>query len=326
MVLLLNEAEVAQLYTVEDAIEGVELALRELGDGKAVNQPRNRIMTGAGTLQVMSGFVPGARAVGLKFYAASRSGAKFVVPLFDSESGDLLAIMEANTLGQIRTGAASGVATRVLARADADSVAVIGSGWQARTQLEAICAVRTIKRVAVFSRDPERRAVFAQEMGDKLGIPVHAAESGQDAVRGAAIVIVITNARSPVLEGAWLEPGMHINAAGSNRANAAELDVAAVARADLIVADQVEDARIESGDIIAAVDAGAVSWDRVVALGDILAGTTPGRTSPEQITLFESQGLAIEDLVAARRVYDLALERGVGTRIPMFETGGGKPR
>ncbi|MFN0071511.1 MAG: ornithine cyclodeaminase family protein [Chloroflexota bacterium] len=322
MVLLLNDAQVSELYTIEDALEGVELALRELGEGVAVNQPRNRVMTGKGSLQVMSGFVPGARAVGLKFYATSRNGAKFVVPLFDSETGDLLVIMEANALGQIRTGAATGVATRVLARQDATSVAVIGSGWQARTQLEAVCAVRPITRVSVFSRDLERRGAFARDMELKLSIPVRSADSGENAVRGSDIVIVITNARTPVLEGAWLEPGMHINAAGSNRAQAAELDAAAVGRADLVTVDQLADAMIESGDLIGAVSAGTFDWDRAVELGEIIAGKATGRTSPEQITLFESQGLAIEDLVAARRVYDLARERGVGIEIPMFESGG----
>jgi alanine dehydrogenase len=326
MVLLLNESQVSELYTMEDALTGVELALRELGEGTAVNQPRNRVMTGNGSLQVMSGYVPGAQAVGLKFYSASRSGAKFVVPLFDSESGDLLSIMEANTLGQIRTGAASGVATKLLSRADAASVSVIGSGWQAQTQLEAVCAVRSIQRVSVFSRNKERRESFARDMHAKLGIPVKAAETGEDAVRGSDIVIVITNSRAPVLEGAWLEPGMHINAAGSNRANAAELDVAAVARADIITVDQLADAQIESGDLIAAVQADAVKWENVVELGAILVGKEKGRESNDQVTLFESQGLAIEDLVAARRIYDLAMEQGVGTEIPLFSTGGGKPR
>jgi ornithine cyclodeaminase/alanine dehydrogenase-like protein (mu-crystallin family) len=326
MVLLLNESQVAELYTMEDALAGVELALRELGEGTAVNQPRNRVMTGSGSLQVMSGYVPGAQAVGLKFYSASRAGAKFVVPLFDSESGDLLSIMEANTLGQIRTGAASGVATKVLARRDAASVAVIGSGWQARTQLEAVCAVRSIQRVNVFSRNQERRESFARDMRERLGIPVQAAETGEGAVRGTDIVIVITNARTPVLEGAWLEPGMHINAAGSNRANAAELDVEAVGRADIITVDQLADAQIESGDLIAAVQADAVKWENVVELGAILAGKEKGRQSNDQITLFESQGLAIEDLVAARRIYELAVKQGVGTEIPLFSTGGGKPR
>jgi ornithine cyclodeaminase/alanine dehydrogenase-like protein (mu-crystallin family) len=326
MVLLLNESQVAELYTMNDALSDVELALRELGEGTAVNQPRNRVVTGNGSLQVMSGYVPGARAVGLKFYSASRAGAKFLVPLFDSETGDLLSIMEANTLGQIRTGAASGVATKALARADAASVSVIGSGWQARTQLEAVCAVRAIERVSVYSRDQERRESFAREMSEKLRITVEAARSGEEAVRGTDIVLVITNARTPVLEGAWLEPGMHINAAGSNRANAAELDVAAVARADVIAVDQLDDARIESGDLIAAVQADAVKWENVIELGAILAGKARGRESDEQITLFESQGLAIEDLVAARRIYELALEQGVGTEIELFSSGGGKPR
>jgi ornithine cyclodeaminase/alanine dehydrogenase-like protein (mu-crystallin family) len=326
MVLLLNEAQVSELYTMEDALAGVELALRELGEGTAINQPRNRVVTGSGSLQVMSGYVPGAQAVGLKFYSASRAGAKFLVPLFDSETGDLLSIMEANTLGQIRTGAASGVATKVLARADASSVSVIGSGWQARTQLEAVCAVRPIRRVNVFSRNEERRESFARDMSARLGIPVQAAGSGEEAVRGTDIVIVITNARTPVLEGAWLQPGMHINAAGSNRASAAELDVAAVGRADVIAVDQLADAKIESGDLIAAVEADAIRWENVVEIGAILAGNVTGRQSDDQITLFESQGLAIEDLVAARRIYELALEQGVGTEIELFSSGGGKPR
>jgi alanine dehydrogenase len=326
MVLLLNEAEVSGLYAVRNAIEDVEMALRQLGEGAAINQPRNRVITGNGSLQVMSGFVPGAQALGLKYYSASRSGASFVVSLFDSETGQLLAIMEGNTLGQIRTGAASGVASKVLARADASSVSVIGSGWQARTQLEAVCAVRNIERANVFSRDSERRGAFARDMSEKLEIPVTAADSGEEAVRGTDIVIVITNARTPVLEGQWLEPGMHVNAAGSNRANAAELDVAAVARANVITVDQLDDAKIESGDLIAAVQADAVAWENVIELGTILAGKAEGRVADEQITLFESQGLAIEDLVAARRVYDLATKQGIGTEIPLFTSGGGKPR
>lgn len=325
MVLVLNEREVGELYTMHDALETTELALRELGQGVAANQPRNRLRTESGTLQVMSGHVPGAQAVGLKFYSASRAGAQFVVSLFDSASGELLALLEANTLGQIRTGAATGVATRALAREDADSVSVIGSGWQARAQLEAVCAVRQIKTVKVFSRDPQRRAAFARDMEASLGLEVRPAESGHAAVAGTGIVLVITNARTPVLEGAWLEPGMHVNAAGSNRADAAELDAEAVRRADIIAADQVADAKIESGDLVAAVAAGAISWDRVSELGEILAGKAPGRTSPDQITLFESQGLAIEDVAAARRVYELARERGAGTEFPLFASGAGRP-
>jgi alanine dehydrogenase len=163
-------------------------------------------------------------------------------------------------------------------------------------------------------------------MSENLGIPVTAADSGEEAVRGTDIVIVITNARTPVLEGQWLEAGMHVNAAGSNRANAAELDVAAVARANVITVDQLDDAKIESGDLITAVQADAVAWENVIELGTILAGKAEGRVADEQITLFESQGLAIEDLVAARRVYDLATKQGLGTEIPLFTSGGGKPR
>lgn len=325
MVLVLNESEVAELLSMDAALETIELAFRELGEGGAFNQPRNRIRTPNGTLQVMSSYVPGAQALGLKYYAAYRTGARFLVSLFDSETGELQALMEANTLGQIRTGAATGVATKYLARAEAETVGMIGSGWQARSQLAAVCAVRPIRHVRVYSRDQDRRRAFAEEMERTLGLEVRPAETGREAVQGADVVIVMTNARAPVLEGAWLESGTHVNAAGSNRADAAELDVAAVKRADLVTADQVADAAIESGDLIAAVNAGAIRWDQVVELGAIVAGRVPGRTSPEQVTLFESQGLAAEDMAAARKVYELARERGVGREVPMFESGGGRP-
>jgi ornithine cyclodeaminase/alanine dehydrogenase-like protein (mu-crystallin family) len=230
----------------------------------------------------------------------------------------LLAILEASKLGQMRTGAASGIATRVLAREDASVVGLIGTGRQAQSQLAAVCAVRPITLVRAYSRDAERRARFAAQMTEELGVQVVAAASGEEAVGGADIVITMTNTKEPVLKGEWLEPGMHVNAAGQNQVEARELDVEAVRRADVITADAVDGAKNESGDLVTAVAEGAITWDQVVDFGAVLVGARSGRTSPEQITLFESQGLAAEDLASARLVYTRALEQGRGTEIPIF--------
>ena len=192
----LMRLEISDLYTVKNAIDDVEMALRELGEGAAINQPRNRVVTGNGSLQVMSGFVPGAQALGLSTIRPLDPVQALSCRSSIARRASSWQSWKRNTLGQIRTGAASGVASKVLARADASSVSVIGSGWQARTQLEAVCAVRNIERANVFSRDSERRGAFARDMSEKLGIPVTAADSGEEAVRGTDIVIVITNART----------------------------------------------------------------------------------------------------------------------------------
>jgi ornithine cyclodeaminase/alanine dehydrogenase-like protein (mu-crystallin family) len=217
----------------------------------------------------------------------------------------------------VRTGAASGIATKYLAAPDASVLGVIGTGSQARTQVEAICLVRPIRRVQVYGRDPDRRRAFCEEMARTTGADVVPVESGEAAVRGAQVVTTMTNAAEPVLLGEWLEPGMHVNAAGSNQAIRRELDVMAVQRADRVFADQVETARIESGDLIAAVEAGALAWDAVRGLGEVVAGKRPGRERPEQITLFESQGLAIEDVATATAMYQRAKAEGVGRELQL---------
>jgi ornithine cyclodeaminase/alanine dehydrogenase-like protein (mu-crystallin family) len=238
--------------------------------------------------------------------------------LYDDETGDLLAVLEASKLGQMRTGAASGLATRVMAREDATVVGMIGTGRQARSQIAAVCAVRPISLVRAYSRNEERRAQFAREMAGDLGVEVRPVGSGEEAVRGADIVITMTNTKEPVLHGAWLEPGTHVNAAGQNQVEARELDVEAVRRADVIAADAVDGAQIECGDLVTAVAEGAITWDRVVDFGKVLVGAAPGRTGAAQISLFESQGLCAEDMAGAARVYRCALEQGRGTEIPMF--------
>jgi alanine dehydrogenase len=257
--------------------------------------------------------------LGLKIYTVSPSGARFLVPLFSGHSGDLLALIEANYLGQARTGAASGVATRVMARADARTAGIVGTGLQARTQLEAVALARKLERVRAFGRNPERREIFARDMTARIGVPVTPVASAEEAVRGADIVVTSTTSTNPVVEGRWLEVGTHVNAIGVNFANKREIDSETVRRAEVIAADSVTQSKIEAGDLILAFGDDLQRWTAVRDLSDIISGKVAGRTSPEQITIFKSNGIAIEDIVVAGRIYELARERGMGRDFPMFQ-------
>ena len=239
-----------------------------------------------------------------------------IVMLYDYESGQLLSCMEGGRMGQIRTGAASGLATRYMAREDANTVAVIGSGFQARTQLEAVAAVRDIREARVYSRRQERREEFTKRSSERLNLEVRPVDSAQECVAGADIVIVITSARDPVLEGNWLEPGAHVNAAGGNHWMRREIDEATVTRSDVIVVDDLEQAKTECGDLIWPEARGSFRWDMAHELQDVVAGRVPGRPSNDSVTLFESMGIALEDIAAAQLVYKKAREQGIGQELP----------
>jgi alanine dehydrogenase len=256
----------------------------------------------------------------MKIYTSVRGAVRFVVPLFRSATGEMAALIEADALGQIRTGAATGVATKYLANANARTAGIIGTGYQARTQLEAVAGVRPLEKVRAFGRDPERRAKFCREMSVRIGVEVEPVDSGEVAVRGADIVITATSATKIVLEGPWLSPGVHVNAIGANWAQKRELDDAAVNRADVIVVDSIEQGKMEAGDLILSFGNNSSRWDAVRELGGIVAGKTPGRTAANQITLFKSNGIATWDLAVAVRVYELAVSRGVGQSIPLWES------
>ena len=239
--------------------------------------------------------------------------------MFDATSGELVSLMEADRLGQIRTGAASGVATRYLARENASRIGIYGTGWQARSQLEAIVVVRSIESVVAYGRNQERREKFCEEMSETLGIPVTPCDSpvAVAAEADADIIVTVTNSREPVLKGEWLRPGQHVNAAGSNNLRRLEIDADAVTRSSFIACDCLEQAKIECGDLAAVVESGGIAWDDVHELADVVAGNTTGRQSDDDITLFESQGLAIEDVAAAKHVYETGRERGRGKTLDM---------
>lgn len=320
MALLLNESEVKAILTMPLALDAVEESFRRLADGSMHLHSRQRLhIPGKSYLHYMAAADAPRGYMGLKIYSSSKEGLRFVVPLFSAESGDMLALIEADFLGQMRTGAASGVATRVMAREDARAVGIIGSGLQARTQLQAIAQVRKIERARVYSRSAQRREKFAQEMTKTAGLPVTAAISAEEAVREADIVVASTTSTAPVIEGRWLRPGTHINAIGANFPQKRELDDAAVRRADLIAVDSREQSRLESGDLIQSFGDDPARWGAVLELADIVSGKIPGRTNTQQITLFKSNGIATEDIAVAASVYEIARKRGIGREIPMWE-------
>lgn len=303
----ITEQQVRESVSMPRAMELVERNLLRLAKGRAVNHPRRRVAMESRTLlHYMAAGDNESGLVGIKVYASNPAvGApNFVVLLFDSNTAQLLASIDANILGQIRTGAASGVATRWLAREDACHLALFGSGFQAESQLEAVACARKLASVRVFSRKPERREKFASKMSAKLGLAVEAVGTPEIALEGADIVTTVTNARHPVFPGELLQPGTHINAAGSNHIKRRELDALTVSKAGLVAVDSLEQARMEAGDLTQAADEGQFDWNDACELHSILAGQSAGRSSKDQITLFESQGLALEDIALAEHLYE----------------------
>lgn len=317
MALLLRESEVERLLDMPTALEAVEEVLRQHGEGRAPNQPRRRVFVPSGVLHIMAGGMPAWGVMGLKAYSVVAGKVRFVVLLFSTETGDLRGIIEADRLGQIRTGAASGVATKYLARAEASIVGIFGTGRQARTQLQAVCTVRPIREVRAYSRDAERRQRFCVEMEELLGCAVRPVAAPGDAVKGADILITITSSREPVFDGHLIESGQHLNVAGSNMVQKREVDDETIRRADRIVVDQLEDAQIESGDLVAPVARGLATWERMHELGAVVCGKAPGRQRAEEVTLFKSNGLAIQDVAVASRVLERARAVGLGAEIPL---------
>jgi alanine dehydrogenase len=317
MTLFLDEQQVTDIMTMKMAIAAVEEALKQHGLGTAINNPRTRVRLPTGQLHMMGAALPTVGVIGYKAYTAFRGKARFHVMLYSTDTGELLALLQADRLGQMRTGAATGVATKYMARADARSVGIFGTGWQARSQLEAVCAVRQIQAIKAFGRDATRRQTFCAEMTQRLRIPVEPADTAEAAVNGTDVVITSTNAREPVFDGNWLEPGAHVNAIGSNALIRREVDDTTVRRSALIVVDSKEQARLECGDLLGPLERGLIHWEQVCELGDVVAGFIPGRRQASDVTLFESHGLAIWDLAAGMAVYDAAKAKGIGREIAL---------
>lgn len=317
MTLHISEAEVRTVLNMSIGLEAVEEVSRKEALGEVIVHSRRRFELPRGYFHYMAAADMAAGYVAMKQYTYVRGNVRFLVPLYEISSGDLLALIEADYMGQIRTGAASGVATKYLARQDANTVAIMGTGGQGKTQLEAVAAVRKLASAGVYGRNPERRSKFAQEMTERLGFPVKATESATEAVRGAHIICTATTASEPVLLGAGLAPGVHINAVGANHAHKRELDDTAVAAASVTVVDSIEQSRVEAGDLIQAFRGDETRWAAVKKLSDLVAGKAPGRSSASDVTLFKSNGIASWDLAVAVKVYSAARQYGLGRELPL---------
>ncbi len=310
MVLVLTEAEVRELLTVEEAVGALEAALRDQGLGRALSLPRQQIRTGPGLFHLKAGAVSGW--LGFKAYTIFPGGERFDCLLFDGQTGELRAVIQADHLGRLRTGAAGALAARYLARPDAERALLFGSGRQAEAQLVALAATRKLREVRVFSPNSDHRADFAARMSARLGIPVVATADPAGSAGWADIIVTATTSPDPVVRGEWLRPGCHVTVVGATGRLRRELDLAAWRRADRIFVDSVEQCRLDSGDLLAATEAGVVAWEAVAELGWVVAGLHPGRQSAAEITVFRAGGLGLWDVAVAARVYELARARGLG--------------
>lgn len=328
MTLVLREADVRAVLTMADTMRVLDAAFRRQAAGETRNQPRQRVVLPArrGVLHVLPAFVPGIPGhpeengpglVGLKNYVAIAGKVRFLVQLFSAEDGRLLALIEADLLGQMRTGGASGVATRYMARPDARVVGLFGAGGQARTQALAMCAARPVEKFLVYTRSPERGRAFCEMLAAETGVAFAAVEQPEPVAGEADIIVTATTAHDPVVLGAWLQPGQHLNVMGSNWAHRREVDGEAVRRSAVVAVDARDQAQIEAGDLLLAAQSGDFDMERAVELGDIVAGKAPGRPDAAAITLFKSLGIGLEDIAVAGWVYAQARERGLGQEIEL---------
>ena len=308
--LFLTEKQITELVSVGETIDLLEKAFLQQATGEATSSPRNRLVTEGIFLNMMAGAIPGY--FGYKAYTTGRGKPSFMFFLFDSKTNELLSIMEASRLGKVRTGAATGLGTRLMAREDAQVATIFGAGRQAGTQLLAMDAACSFKRIWVVNRTPENGKRFVEAMAPQVKAELKTVSSAEEAVGESQVVTTITGSREPVLFGKWIGPGTHINAAGGNLLLRTELDRDAVLKADRIVVDSIEQARIECGELIHVLGHGRRYWDEVRELKDVVQ-SGGGRQTPEEITLFKSLGVGLQDVAVGALIYERARERSVGS-------------
>ena len=316
MAIYLTEAQISELITMDDTLVILEEMFAARSRGEIVNRPRIRVPIEAGTYNLMPAGWVARGVVGHKSYTASAKGASFHIVLYAADGSGLLAVMAGGRLSGLRTGAVTGLAARVLAASPGGPIAVIGAGFQATMQVHGLVAATGATDVRVWSRSADKREPFAARLADATGAGVRAVEHLDEALDGAPVVVTITNSAEPILRPEHLRPGVTVISAGNNTWLRSEVDPGIARVADLVVVDDIDNAKVEAGELMRAAEMGLFSWDRAIALGDIIGGTHVGRTSPQQIVLCELQGIGIEDVAVAERVYRLAVERGVGLELP----------
>ena len=312
MTLFLKDEDVHQCVSMDDMIEAIESMQEHYGRGEAYNLTRRKIIGSGGMLGVMGGGLFHQGLLGVKTFTIANESYSFQVSLYEADTGKLLSYIQANRLGQLRTGATTGVAVKYLANQEPATVGIIGTGGQAPTQLEAVCKVRDVEKVKIYSRNPDRREAFAQSTAEALGIEIKAATTNQEAVLDSDIVICIAANTSPVVEGVWLGPGATVIGAGPTSWRDQEVDDVTFQRAGKIFVDSTEQATLEAGDMASAVDRGLLQWSQVLELRYAVAGLVQGRDDQDQIVYAKLMGTGVADVAAAKLAYDKARAMGLG--------------
>ena len=315
MALFLRDEEVGRCVTMEAMLAAIENMQRRYGEGQAQNLTRRKIIADSGMLSVMGGGLFYDGLLGVKTYTVVRGSYSFQVSLYDAATGKLLCYTQANRLGQLRTGATTGVAVKHLANGGPVTVGIVGTGNQAATQLQAVSMVRDVSKVKAFSRNAERREAFARTMSDSMGLEVSAAASNEQAVRDSDVLICIAATTTPVVQGEWLKSGSTVIGAGPTSWRSQEVDEATIARADKMFVDSIEQAAIEAGDLAAAVDRGLLQWSQLYELRHAVCGSISGRDDEGQIVYAKLMGTGVADVAAAKLAYDMALAQGLGTEL-----------
>ena len=312
MTLFLKDEDVAQCVTMDGMLEAIESMQQHYGNGEAHNMTRRKVIADSGMLSVMGGGLFHLGLLGVKTYTVVKGSYSFQVSLYDANTGELLCYTQANRLGQLRTGASTGVSVKHLANPGDVTVGIIGTGGQAPTQLEAVSKVRNIKDVKAFSRTQDRREAFASKMTDTMGLSVSAAASNEDAVRDCDVVLCVAATMDPVVEWAWLKEGSTVIGAGPTTWRAREVDEATIIGAGKIIVDSAEQATIEAGDLCSAVDKGLIQWSKVHELRHVVSGAVTGRDNQGQTVYAKIMGTGVADVAAAKLAYDCAKAKGLG--------------
>ncbi len=322
MVIHIDNDVVRELLPMNECMQALEDAFRSEAQGVGDNLVRQTLYRPGGRFRLMAGSAPGHDTAGFKTYG----GGVNLMLVFSVSNNSLEAIMESRVLSELRTGAAGGLAAKYMAKDDASTIGIIGSGSQSKAQVEAICSVRPIKHVKVFTRTADNREPFAAELNDAFDLEAIAVTTAEECITGSDIIITATGSRNPVFEASWLTPGAHINAIGGTTPGRREIDEATVGRCDVIVVESLAQAKLECGELMMAEERDTFRWSQAVEMKHLVTGVAGKRPSKESITLFDGLGVAMEDMAAAGVVLKKAKERGLGTELPLESRGGAPHR
>ena len=313
----IDEATASKILNMDNALNLVEESFTTYAQGKSFNMTRQRMRIRKGALHMLPGAVPYKNVIGFKAYTSFRAGLIFKVHLYDAENGNPLAIVDANEIGRLRTGAATGIATKYMAKKESNTAFIFGGGFQAEAQLEAVYKTSNIKKAFVTTRKIENAQAFADKMSKSLGIEIIPTQNIENDLPQADIIITITTAVKPLFEHTMLNPnGVHINGAGSNALIRAEVPEKTIEAAEVLAVDSKDVAAIKCGDILPSLEKGRLHWNEIVELGEITAGFRPGRVTENGITIFQSQGMGLQDIMCAEYIYRKAVAENLGKELP----------